>query len=131
MKKLNLKRFCLMLDCSRNAVMNIENLKSWVDICELLGFTSLMLYTEDTYEIDGHPYFGYARGRYTKNELKKIDSYAVSRGIEIIPFIQTLAHIEQIFRWKDYAPLKDCDDILLCVAVAQICLGVKLIQHLL
>ena len=114
MKKLNLKRFCLMLDCSRNAVMNIENLKSWVDICELLGFTSLMLYTEDTYEIDGHPYFGYARGRYTKNELKEIDSYAVSRGIEIIPFIQTLAHIEQIFRWKDYAPLNDCDDILLC-----------------
>ena len=114
MQKLNLKRFCLMLDCSRNAVMNIENLKSWVDICELLGFTSLMLYTEDTYEIDGHPYFGYARGRYTKNELKEIDSYAVSRGIEIIPFIQTLAHIEQIFRWKDYAPLNDCDDILLC-----------------
>lgn len=113
MERLNLKRFCLMLDCSRNAVMNIATLKSWIDIAKSLGYTCVMLYTEDTYEIDAHPYFGYARGRYTKTELKEIDAYANKRGIEIIPFIQTLAHIEQIFRWKDYAPLNDCDDILL------------------
>ena len=114
MKRIDLKRFCLMVDCSRNAVMNLKTLKSWVDICKELGYTSLMLYTEDTYEIDGHPYFGYGRGRYSKEQLKEIDSYALSKGIEIIPFIQTIAHIEQIFRWRDYAPLNDCDDILLC-----------------
>ena len=52
--------------------MNIENLKSWVDICELLGFTSLMLYTEDTVKLENRPYFGYMRGRYSKEEMKDI-----------------------------------------------------------
>ncbi len=114
MERMNLRRFCSMIDCSRNAVMNIATLKKWIDTCADMGYNSVMLYTEDTYEIAGHPYFGYARGRYTKQELKEIDAHAVSRGIEVIPFIQTLAHIEQIFRWRDYAPLHDIDDILMC-----------------
>ncbi|MBQ9085390.1 MAG: beta-N-acetylhexosaminidase [Clostridia bacterium] len=113
MERLKLKRLCLMLDCSRNAVMNIRQLKEWIDISKKMGYTSVMLYTEDTYEIDGHPYFGYGRGRYSKEELKELDAYALTRGIELIPYIQTLAHIEQIFRWPDYAPLNDIDDILL------------------
>lgn len=114
MNKINTKRLCFMVDCSRNAVMKVETIKSWIDICKDLGFTSLMIYTEDTYEVEGHPYFGYARGRYTKDEMREMDAYANERGIEIIPFIQTLAHIEQIFRWSDYRSLCDYDDILLC-----------------
>ena len=35
-----------------------------------------MLYTEDTYEVDGQPYFGYMRGRYSKEEMKEIDDFA-------------------------------------------------------
>lgn len=103
-----------MIDCSRNAVMNVKTLKEWIDVCAKMGYNSVMIYTEDTYEIEGHPYFGYGRGRYTREELREIDAYALSRGIEIIPFIQTLAHIESIFRWRDYAPIHDIDDILMC-----------------
>ena len=114
MKPMNLRRFCCMIDCSRNAVLRVETVKKWIDVCAKMGYNSVMIYTEDTYEIDGHPYFGYGRGRYTKAELKEIDAYAVSRGIEVIPFIQTLAHIEQIFRWNDYKPIHDIDDILMC-----------------
>jgi len=114
MKEMKLKRFCSMIDCSRNAVPRVATVKKWIDICASLGYNAVMIYTEDTYEIDGHPYFGYARGRYTKDELKEIDAHGRSRGVEIIPFIQTLAHIEQIFRWRDYAPLRDSEDILLC-----------------
>jgi N-acetyl-beta-hexosaminidase len=72
-----------------------------------------MLYTEDTYEIEGEPYFGYLRGRYSHDELKEIDCYAASKGIELIPCIQTLAHLNAIFRWTTYAEINDCNDILL------------------
>ena len=58
MERIPFKRLCFMIDCSRNAVMNVDNLKSWIDILQNLGFNSLMLYTEDTYEVNGHPYFG-------------------------------------------------------------------------
>ncbi len=114
MSNLPFKRFGTQIDCSRNAVMSVDALKRWIDICSAMGHNVLMLYTEDTYEIDGHPYFGYGRGRYSKAELKELNAYALSKGIELIPSINTLAHLNTIFRWKQYADIHDCEDILLC-----------------
>ena len=45
----------LMVDCSRNAVMNLTALKRFVKVISALGYDTLMLYTEDTYEVDGEP----------------------------------------------------------------------------
>ncbi len=107
-------RFATKVDCSHNAVWKISSLKKWVDITSNLGYNSLMLYTEDTYEIDGHPYFGYGRGRYSKEELKELDAYALERSVELIPSIATLSHLPTIFRWPQYATILDTYDILMC-----------------
>lgn len=107
------KRFGTMIDCSRNAVMNINSLKKWVDITSDMGYNALLLYTEDTYEVNSNPYFGYMRGRYSKEELKEIDRYAKAKGMELIPCIQTLAHLDGIVRWPAYLPHVDTADILL------------------
>lgn len=103
----------VMLDCSRNAVMKAEKVKQFADIIRKMGYDTLMLYTEETYEIKSQPLFGYMRGRYTKEELKDIDLYCKSIGIELIPCIQTLAHLGCMFRWQTYNDINDCDDILL------------------
>lgn len=63
-----------MPDCSRNAVLNVEGAKLLIRHLAVMGFNALMLYTEDTYEIEGYPYFGYMRGRFTKAELKELDA---------------------------------------------------------
>ncbi len=107
------KHLGVMLDCSRNGVLRVESVKMYIRILERLGFQTLMLYTEDTYEVSGHPFFGYLRGRYTKEELKEIDAYAVRHQVELIPCIQTLAHLNGIVRWKEYEGFKDVNDILL------------------
>lgn len=112
-KNKTFRHFGVMLDCSRNAVMNIPTLKKWIDIMADLGYNTLMLYTEDTYEVDNQPYFGYLRGRYSQKELREIDDYAFKKGIEFIPAIQTLAHLNSIFRWPAYGGINDCNDILL------------------
>ena len=91
--KVNFKRLGTMIDCSRNAVMNVSSLKNWIDILADLGYTTLLLYTEDTYEVENQEYFGYLRGRYTREELKEIDDYAFLYWIEVIPCIQMLAHL--------------------------------------
>ena len=65
----------VMLDCSRNAVLKPEKVKEFARIIRKMGYDTLMLYTEDTYEIESQPYFGYLRGKYTKEELKDIDKY--------------------------------------------------------
>ena len=105
---------CLMVDCSRNAVKNIETVKKLIRNLAMIGYTSLMLYTEDTYEVENEPVFGYLRGRYTKAEMKELNAYANEWGIELIPCIQTLAHLNQLTRYK-YTHFKcfDCGDILL------------------
>ena len=50
--------------------------KAWSFCCAdgaLMGLNLVMLYTEDTYEVEGWPYFGYMRGRYSREELEAID----------------------------------------------------------
>ena len=107
------KYFGVMLDMSRNGVMNVEALKKYVDYLAMFGYNMLQLYTEDTYEVDNEPYFGYLRGAYTKSELKEIDAYCKEKGIELIPCIQTLAHLATIFRWGKYSCVRDVNDILM------------------
>ena len=42
-----------------------------------------------------------------------MDSYTSLFGIELIPCIQTLAHLECMLRWKEYDGIRDIDNILL------------------
>lgn len=103
----------IMVDCSRNAVMTVSAIKKMCRILAVMGYNMIMLYTEDTYEIDEYPYFGHMRGRYSKEQLREIDDYADLLGIELVPCIQTLAHLNAIFRWPSFAKYRDCNDILL------------------
>ena len=104
----------MMLDCSRNGVMKLDVVKKFIRYMAIMGLDTLMLYTEDTYEIPEYPYFGYMRGRYSCEELKEMDEYAYNYGIELIPCIQTLAHLEGALRWQCFDEVKDCNNILLC-----------------
>lgn len=103
----------IMVDCSRNAVPTVETLKKLIDLMKEMGYNMLMLYTEDTYTVEGQPYFGYMRGRYSVEELKEVDDYCFERRIECIPCIQTLAHLNAFVRWQEVQAYTDCNDILL------------------
>ncbi len=105
--------FGIMLECSRNAVPNIKFLKGYIDDIAKMGYNCLQLYTEETYELDDEPMFGYLRGRFTKDELKEINAYGKEKGVEIMPCIQTLAHLNCAVRWYPYCAHTDCNDILL------------------
>src|SRR5699024_6514128 len=78
-----------------------------------MGFDSAMLYMEDTYEVKEEPYFGYMRGRYSEGELRALDDYADQFGIELIPCIQTLAHLEEFLKWNAASRYKDTRGALL------------------
>ena len=106
--------FGVMLDFSRNGVMKISELKNYCNILKKFGYNSIYLYIEDTYELDGEPYFGHLRGRYSKQELKEINDYCNSIGITVIPCFQTLAHLNQMFKWEVYNDIRDTGDIMLC-----------------
>ena len=104
---------CVMEDMSRNSVMNMASLQRLLRTLALMGYDSVMLYTEDTYELPGYPYFGHMRGRYTLQELKEIDDYAFDLGIEVIPCVQTLGHMGRVLQWRAFGGIKDTDTVML------------------
>lgn len=108
-----MKTLGVMLDCSRNGVMKPDKVKEFAKIISDMGYNMLQLYTEDTYEIEDEPFFGHMRGRYSLTELREMDEYCHSIGVELIPCIQTLAHLNQLVQWEPYSKLFDCNDILM------------------
>lgn len=107
------KKLGFMLDCSRNAVAKPEMVKSLICLLVMAGYDYLELYTEETYELPDEPYFGYMRGRYHVEELKEIVAFAGIFGLDMVPCIQTLAHLKRLANWKPYYDHMDIDDILL------------------
>lgn len=103
----------IMLDCSRNAVMKVEYLKKWFRRLALMGYNQVLLYLEDIYTLPDEPFFGYMRGAYTEDELKDIDTYAASLGLEAIACIQTLGHMAQTLHRAPYHKLKDTGSVML------------------
>ena len=107
------KNLGVMVDCSRNAVPKIITLKKFIRYLSFMGYTFLGLYMEDTLKIDGEPYIGYQRGAYTVKDIQELDTYAQQYGIDLRPYVQTLAHLNQIVRYEEYQKMIDVDDILL------------------
>ncbi len=102
-----------MIDMSRNGVFTVEAVERWMDRMACLGMNALMLYTEDTYEVPEYPRLGYLRGRYRQSDLRELDDYAARLGIELIPCIQTLGHMQQFLQWPEQDGIRDQPAVLM------------------
>ena len=119
-RELELREPCMfslngpMFDVSQgNAVINVPTLKYIIRKMALMGLNMLMLYCEDSYDVPTQPYFGYMRSRYSAEDIRELDAYAKLFGIEMIPCIQTLAHLQCVLKWKPYKEFSDDMDTLL------------------
>lgn len=106
------ERFGTMQDCS-DGLMSVGGIKQMIRQSAIMGFTYLGLYTETTYTVENEPYFGYKTGKYSKEELKEIVEYGKKFNVEIVPYIQTLGHLAQLFKWGEYYEISDIQNILL------------------
>jgi hexosaminidase len=103
-----------MIDMSQgNAVLRVEAVEGLLVKMSLMGLNMLMLYAEDSYEVAKEPWFGYMRGRITQAEMRRLDGFASALGIELIPCIQTLAHLIDVLKWSRFHLLRDDEDTLL------------------
>jgi len=103
-----------MFDLSQgNAAFNIKTFKKILCQLSLMGLDTVMMYCEDGFEVKTQPFLGYMRAKYTADEIKELDDYAFALGIELIPHIQTLAHMQEALRWKHYEPIMDYNACLL------------------
>lgn len=103
----------ILLDCGHNATVTSQHFRKWLRRLALLGFDTAMVYTEGGYLLPEEPCFGYQRGAYTLEEMRQLDAYAGTLGIEMIGSIQALGHLEQVLKWTPYAGLRDTEHTLL------------------
>lgn len=107
------KTFGTMLDLSRGAVYQVSYLKNLIRKQALMGANEIWLYMEDVFEVPEYPFFGYLRGKYSKEELIEVVLYAEIFGITLVPAVQTLGHMEQFLKWHDSRFVKDQYHVLL------------------
>ena len=103
----------IMLDVSFGCVLKVAAVKKYLNFMALHGMNLMMLYTEDLYEVPGYPHFGYQRGRYSLADLREIDSYAGSLGIEVVPCIQTFGHLGKFLRYAVNSGIAENGTVLL------------------
>ena len=113
MDKCKFNRLNALISCEANAVPTVDTLKQFVDYLKIFGFNGLYLDIEEMYDIEGEPYFGYMRGRYSKAEIQELDKYCVSQGIELMPSIQTLGHFYFLGKYGTYYDYMDNREVLL------------------
>lgn len=103
----------IMPDVSQgNAVILPKTYEKMLSTMAIMGLNMLMIYMEDSYTIEKEPFFGYMRPRYSQQDFKQIDDYADIFGIEVIPAIQTLAHLKDVLKWGAYSNIAESEDIL-------------------
>ena len=112
-QKLTVEMCSVLWDCSRYGVPKVETVKKFVARLAMMGYNSLMLYTEDVFELDDYEYFGYMRGKYSVDELKQINRICEDFGMELIPCIQALGHLSTTLCWNYANDIRDTENILL------------------
>ena len=107
------KTLSLMIDISYRGPISIAGLKEYFTYLATMGYNQIWFYAEDMYEMPAkYAHFGYMRGRYSTEELRELDDFAYSIGIEIVPCIQTLGHMQHYLRWDEAYAYRETNMIL-------------------
>lgn len=98
---------------SMQTPLKVDFVINYMTCMAALGYTYIWLYMETSYEVKEYPFFGYMKGRYTAEDLKKIDEEGEKLGIEVIPCIQTFGHLSDYLRWPAAGTVKENAECLL------------------
>lgn len=106
------KKLSCYLECSSGCAPTVDALKKFISYLGQFGYQEFYLGLTDAYKIEGYPYFNYHRGSYSSGELLDIEAYAKTLGIQVIPAIQVLGHLEFIWRHESFRGFMDTHSIL-------------------
>jgi len=94
----------------------METLKRYLDQAAEFKINAILYELEDKFAYPSHPIIG-APGAWTTEQLQELTDYALERHIEIIPDVQSPAHLAYVLKHEEFAHLR-CDG-----SNYQICMG--------
>jgi hypothetical protein len=94
-------------DISRRQVSTVNDFYRIIRELSRWRYNYYLLYMEDMFRLDRHPAIGAASGALTKDEVRKIVAYGKLWGVEIVPIVQTLGHLEKVLALPEYQDLSE------------------------
>jgi len=101
-EKLSFDFRCFHLDIARGGVPNVESFKNMLKWLFLLKYNYFAIYFEDLYPWKTHPNIGKRRGGLSLDEWNQIIEYAKRLGVEVIPSLELLGHMEHTLALPEY-----------------------------
>ena len=83
----------------------LETLKRLIDWLACFKVNMIGFEMEDKYEYPSHPVIG-APGAYTKEQMQELTRYALERHIQLVPVIQSPAHMAYVLKHEQFAHLR-------------------------
>jgi len=99
-----------MIDAPRT-IESLDYYFKLIDFCHKEGLNSIIFRLTDdegsAYQFKSHPELKTCKGAFTAQELKEIVKYGQSKGIEIIPEVESFGHARYITETDRYKSLND------------------------
>lgn len=86
---------CLQIDLARQKE-TVEYVKSFADFAVQNGYNALILYLENAVRTEDTHFFSY-EDTYSSEEIREIVDYAEGLGLDVIPALENLDHLEKFF----------------------------------
>lgn len=99
-----------MLDCSRDRVPTRRTLLRYLDLAVRARLNHFELYLEHTFAWREHSNVWEAASPFTPEDLRWLDDECASRGIELVPALNCLGHMERWLMHEEYRHLAECPD---------------------
>ncbi len=97
----------VMLDVSRDKVPTLESLRDLAPRLARLGFNHLQLYTEHTFQYDGHNAAWTGASPLTPDDVRVLDATCRDAGVELAPNQNCFGHLSRWLRLPGYAHLAE------------------------
>ena len=105
-KKLDI--VALQIDLARQKE-TVQYIKDYIDFAKDNGYNTVFLYLEAMVRVECASFFD-EDASYSVDEIKEIVAYGNARGIDIIPALENLAHVENFLRYPQLAYIAECQD---------------------
>lgn len=106
-EELNFKIRGFHLDIARGGVPRVDTFKGIIRWLFLLKYNYFFIYLEDLYPWRSYPDIGVSRGRLTEEEWNSIVNYGELYGIEVVPSLELLGHMENILSLPRYSRFRE------------------------
>ncbi|MGO2508656.1 MAG: family 20 glycosylhydrolase [Vibrio hibernica] len=100
----------ILLDISRDKIPTMTRLFELINLWSELRINQLQLYTEHTFAYQNHQTVWQGYDPLTAQEIRVIDHYCQTKGIELIPNQATFGHMEKWLCHSDYQHMAEQTD---------------------